>query len=394
MPRELSVELEAVTPLFLGGAEQDQPEARAASFRGALRFWWRALAAEPDVNELRRREAAVFGDTKRASPVRVDIDAVGSVQPADWQQATKLSAGRLPDQARLGLSYLGFALAQSRSTRRCLPAGTRLRLTLRLRRGVDEDALRQAGAALWLLLNLGGIGTRSRRGFGGLTATTSETIEGLPSWCPSEASPASLARHLTHGLAQLRGLVHPSAPVDRPIEYPILTRRHSWVVVLRTPAPSWQEALGHIGQLLAVFRKPLYPRLADLGGAGATDRSPDRAAFGLPIQYYRPGMEKPSSLTVAKSGKENVPDRHASPLLIKVAALRRHEYDVVLTVFSGFGPRFLPDGVIGLQANGLTIQAGVPAKPLGDFLTRLADTSQEASPEWPGSPGLETVTVP
>jgi CRISPR-associated protein Cmr1 len=39
----LTVELETVTPLFLGGAEPrgSPPELRAASVRGALRYWLR-----------------------------------------------------------------------------------------------------------------------------------------------------------------------------------------------------------------------------------------------------------------------------------------------------------------------------------------------------------------
>ena len=33
------------TPMFIAGAEQDkEAELRLPSFKGALRFWWRALA--------------------------------------------------------------------------------------------------------------------------------------------------------------------------------------------------------------------------------------------------------------------------------------------------------------------------------------------------------------
>lgn len=42
--RELKATLEIVTPLFLGGANpRGAPELRAASVRGVLRFWLRAL---------------------------------------------------------------------------------------------------------------------------------------------------------------------------------------------------------------------------------------------------------------------------------------------------------------------------------------------------------------
>ena len=35
-----------VTPMFMSGADQSQAELRTASIKGALRFWWRALAWE------------------------------------------------------------------------------------------------------------------------------------------------------------------------------------------------------------------------------------------------------------------------------------------------------------------------------------------------------------
>ncbi len=39
----LTVTLETVTPLFLGGADpRGAPELRAPSFRGAMRYWLRA----------------------------------------------------------------------------------------------------------------------------------------------------------------------------------------------------------------------------------------------------------------------------------------------------------------------------------------------------------------
>ena len=44
----MSVSIEAayqvVTPLFCAGADPKRPELRCASFKGVLRYWWRALA--------------------------------------------------------------------------------------------------------------------------------------------------------------------------------------------------------------------------------------------------------------------------------------------------------------------------------------------------------------
>jgi len=57
--------LETVTPLFLGGADpRGEPELRAASFRGALRFWLRALLGgmigDKNLDALHQAEATVF----------------------------------------------------------------------------------------------------------------------------------------------------------------------------------------------------------------------------------------------------------------------------------------------------------------------------------------------
>ena len=73
--RSLEVELEAVTPLWIGGASR-QAELRPPSVRGCLRFWFRALAGGLLGEELRtvcEAESAVFGNTTRASSVVVRL---------------------------------------------------------------------------------------------------------------------------------------------------------------------------------------------------------------------------------------------------------------------------------------------------------------------------------
>jgi CRISPR-associated protein Cmr1 len=71
----VELSLETVTPIFLGRADQ-QPELRPASFRGALRYWYRALVGGvvgSDLHALRVAESKVFGDTEGSSPVRLRL---------------------------------------------------------------------------------------------------------------------------------------------------------------------------------------------------------------------------------------------------------------------------------------------------------------------------------
>lgn len=52
---------EIVTPMFLGGADTRKAELRVPPIKGALRFWWRALNPQ-NINDLKKKESAIFGD--------------------------------------------------------------------------------------------------------------------------------------------------------------------------------------------------------------------------------------------------------------------------------------------------------------------------------------------
>ena len=41
---KIDVTYKVVTPMFCGGADIEKAELRIASFKGVLRYWWRALA--------------------------------------------------------------------------------------------------------------------------------------------------------------------------------------------------------------------------------------------------------------------------------------------------------------------------------------------------------------
>jgi CRISPR-associated protein Cmr1 len=65
----VEAEFEVVTPMFLGGADPKAgAELRGASLKGALRFWWRALAwgRLGDLAEIHKQEMKLFGSADRA----------------------------------------------------------------------------------------------------------------------------------------------------------------------------------------------------------------------------------------------------------------------------------------------------------------------------------------
>ncbi|MBW1924971.1 MAG: type III-B CRISPR module RAMP protein Cmr1 [Deltaproteobacteria bacterium] len=60
-------EVEVITPLFLGGADPKKAELRAPSIKGAMRFWWRALHPHLSLRALKEKEAEIFGDAGEKS---------------------------------------------------------------------------------------------------------------------------------------------------------------------------------------------------------------------------------------------------------------------------------------------------------------------------------------
>lgn len=72
-----------ITPMFLAGADGQTPELRAPSIKGAMRFWWRALNGHLvekkdgkwDYSKLKEKEGAIFGGTTRKSSFDILISS-------------------------------------------------------------------------------------------------------------------------------------------------------------------------------------------------------------------------------------------------------------------------------------------------------------------------------
>jgi len=210
---KLQATLETVTPLFLGGSDpRGQPELRAASFRGAMRFWLRALLGgvlgdRPD--KIFQCESQVFGSTDHASPVvvRLELHNLGSdgFNPLPHKQVT--------------FRFNGFK------------PGQRFDICLLSR---DEDALQQAQKALQLLCYLGGLGRRSRRGFGSLQITDGEL-----------ALMAKTAKELGNALKQRLDAILPSSfakSTDVP-RFPILHPDWAQIKVCDEEFSDWEQAI-------------------------------------------------------------------------------------------------------------------------------------------------------
>lgn len=184
-----------VTPMFLGDADQKATNIRPPSIKGALRFWWRALAwpgfhqrAGGDevqaLRDLHATEARLFGLAAKIENKR-QLGGQGAFLLRITQQPPDLhvllgGGEKVRDgwpRNNTGSGYLGFGLFEAGSQakgnyhapREALAEGQDFSLELRFRPGTDADDVASVRAAFEAWGLFGGLGSRARRGFGSVT---------------------------------------------------------------------------------------------------------------------------------------------------------------------------------------------------------------------------------
>lgn len=210
-------QLTVITPLF----NDDDPSVglRVASIRGAMRFWFRALAGTvygSNVPALARAEQKVFGSTERAAPVRLRL--VNQPTSRHMIKAGASAPFLKSDPAKDGgpgkwVAYLlgqGLTTYDRRTrgfvtTRPYTSPGHRFTLKIAFSEDPAIDSLTLA--SLWTACTYGGFGARTRKGFGNVRLTYKDGH--LPEGPWREHSPD------TPGFDHYQGLKH--LPVDGPL---------------------------------------------------------------------------------------------------------------------------------------------------------------------------------
>lgn len=170
---ELEFKCKVITPVFMTGYDQKQPEFRSSSIKGLLRYWWRAMNAHLSLKHLRGYESRIFGGTdEKYGRSNIIID----VLPFEFESVKE---AMLPHREN----------GRSRVDRDVIPVGTEFTVKLILLRELklkklilmDSDKLK---SLFFLLCTLGGFGKRSRRGMGSICVTSFKMNDQLDQSCP------------------------------------------------------------------------------------------------------------------------------------------------------------------------------------------------------------------
>ncbi len=163
-----------VTPMFLGGADNIHAELRPPSFKGVLRFWFRAVALSilGSMDKVSETERQLFGSTdNKSGQSRFLLD----IQPLQEINEVKHKS----PWAGQGSAYLGYGVIEWDKPNKCninkrgyISPGAGFEANLLLKRPFDEErecaikiCLTKALIAVGLF---GGLGSRSRKGFGSI----------------------------------------------------------------------------------------------------------------------------------------------------------------------------------------------------------------------------------
>lgn len=352
---QLKLKLQLITPLLMFGAfnsgNEAQPEIRASSIRGGLRYWLRAVygaAYGSDITGLHEAESRIFGSTSRGSAVmvRVQHSLTGTHKKEYVVLPEKVdSNGRKVDH-----KFAGFKESDTNSKQSfCLTF-----VSHPLRRDVFNAAF---GSALFLAFTLGGFGKRARRGGGALQIVEIKG-DNLPSILRllNPQNGTTLATELENRFSEVQQAMdlhdeedkisskRPYAATDIPA-YPIFASDHCRVFVGKQGESDYLDALKQMWELtgkppgsfhrqVSIDRSnnQITTRKEDRKTGEVTYQSiPDEWAWGYTLNDGQ--INKLDRVLGNRIGGRS--KRRASALYMRVYQCNDGKYYPIVTIFRG-----------------------------------------------------------
>lgn len=189
--KELRLKLRFLTPAFIGGPDGNAAELRPPSVKGMLRFWWRAVnAGNFGLNELKINEARIFGDASgngRVSSFLLNVKSSNLNNYVSKESFPKkdyavysIKGHRLNILEYLAYGTYSYDKMQRRNVfeREYIRPGLGFELILSLPDKTESKGIiQELYSALVAWSCFGGLGSKSRNGFGSFTV---ENAEGHP----------------------------------------------------------------------------------------------------------------------------------------------------------------------------------------------------------------------
>ncbi len=383
---EVTLEIENITPLFIAGADQRYIEnegLRTPSLRGLLRWWFRAImggvkfsTGDLNLKSVKEEEEKIWGSTKNQSKVSLKIFPI-SLKISTFQNIR----GR-------GIKYLSYGA----SDRPYIDLGSQFKLHVIFKRSISNEDKKKVIAALWLLLNLGNIGSKSRKGFGSLRIRKDITIDEMEFINPKSLD--ELERYIRNNLKKCLRIFGWNGSISRSTSLPqySIIAPHYWrMKILSNTHNSAIDAINYIGEKIREYREDRgnpsarhtrhtrrgtfsywvtkdYHSVKSIYTKGSPS-TPQGSIFGLPHQFQFQSLpDRPKAMV-----KGIRHDRRASPLHIKIWKLDNNQFAIGLQLFKSL---FLPENrlrISDIRNPNIKADVNIPSYSyLEDFLNRLS----------------------
>jgi len=212
----------------------------------------------------------------------------------------------------------------------------------------SEDTRAILGS-LWLLVWLGGLGARVRRGFGAVRAVGEPQVAGKaaarleeafgpedqrPRFCLSDEQQRFRDFFRTNLHRALRCL--DAGPSQTSLaKFPIVRRGHCQVFLGKNPFPNWREALEWAGTQLSQFRAAHRGESGEIRewllNDGPAPQTPvSKAGFGLPLPFYFRSVEKAAFRRLANEALRLAGGHDASSQAAQISREPRRQWEAAL----------------------------------------------------------------
>lgn len=236
-----------ITPMFAGDADSTHVAIRGQSIKGLMRYWWRAYNAPvyPNIERLRGEEGKIFGTTegdgqRSTFKIIIEDDQLTPTQQKFPQgHSLKVDAGK---GRRINIiEYLAFGVCTwdraSRSNkiiRQYFKCMSRFKIKINI---IKKDLADDILSSLLLLASFGGIGSKSRNGFGKFMVDGNQ--ENFSFY---------------KAVNKIKSLQHVRTPIN------FLSFNKAKLFKLKIDYDSWDHCLGELGKIYRAARLSLEPR--------------------------------------------------------------------------------------------------------------------------------------
>lgn len=323
-----------ITPLYGGGVDTTQADeitvVRATEIRGQLRFWWRACKGgkfNGDLAAMKQEEDAIWGKAYKKGDIPVphaqtvqisiDTDSLGrgrSIKPFDMVGGKP----RKNNEANIPL-YAVFPLFPDQKQKnlqiQAIPI-VQVNVSFTMNITFPEERRKDIEAALWAWETFGGVGARTRRGFGALQLIKVDNKNAVH---PSASNVEQwLHQKLTHPDIVERGLF--------PANVPHLSSNTSFAIVsYGSPMDVWNKLINKLRDFRQAKNgnRSAWPEAEAIRtilreeNISSAQTFP-RAALGLPIIFQFTGNNAPKNTALREKDEDKgLKDRFASPLILR-----------------------------------------------------------------------------